>query len=154
MSSDENARAVRPLFIDTGAFFARFNDRDTEHERATAVFEAIGAGDLAYRPLYTSGYVLSELATLTLRKAGHAAAVEALNRVADSPNVTVLHPDAVAFADTREEFGQYDDHRISFVDHTTGVLARERSIEHVFTFDEGDFRTLGFTVVPSDTGEP
>lgn len=149
----ESVRAARPLFIDTGAFFARFTGRDENHDRATAVFEAIGAGDLAYRPIYTSGYVLSELATLTCRKQGHAAAVEALDR-ADAPGVTILHPDAVAFADTRREFERYDDQQISFVDHTTGVLAREYDVEHIFAFDENDFRTLGFTVVPEDTGEP
>jgi predicted nucleic acid-binding protein len=142
-----------PLFIDTSAFFARLNDRDENYDRVEAVFAAIGAGNLAYRPLYTSGYVLSELATLTLRKANHAAAIEALDRVGSSPDVTVLHPDAAAFADARREFERYDDHRISFVDHTTGVLARAHDIEHVFAFDS-DFRTLGFTVVPADTDEP
>jgi predicted nucleic acid-binding protein len=147
---------ARPLFIDTGAFFARFNDRDDEHDRATAVFEAIKADDLPYRPLYTSGYVLSELATLTLRKAGHAEAVEALDRVADSPNVTVIHPAGSTFTATRREFERYDDQRISFVDHSSAVLTRERDVEHVFTFDERDFRTFGdgFTLVPADIEVP
>ena len=151
MSSD--AQAARPLFIDTGAFFAHFNEKDNDHERASAVFEAIGSGSLPYRPLYTSGYVLSELATLTRRKQGHAAAVEALDR-ADAPGVTVLHPGAATFADTRQTFAQYDDQQISFVDHTSGVLARQNDVERIFAFDENDFRTLGFTVVPEDTGEP
>lgn len=149
----ESVRADRPLFIDTSAFFAQLNDRDENYDRAGAVFAAIGAGNLAHRPLYTSGYVLSELATLTLRKADHAAPIEALDRVGSSPDVTVLHPDAAAFADARRAFERYDDHQISFVDHTTGVLARAHDIEHVFAFD-GDFRTLGFTVVPVDTDEP
>lgn len=144
-------QATRPLFIDTGAFFARFTAQDENHDRASTVFEGIGTGDLAYRPIYTSGYVLSELATLTNRKEGHAAAVEALDR-ADASGVTVLHPDAGEFADTCREFEQYDDQGISFVDHTTGVLAREHDVEHIFAFDN-DFRTLGFTVVPEDTGE-
>ncbi|EMA54883.1 hypothetical protein C451_05930, partial [Halococcus thailandensis JCM 13552] len=38
-------------------------------------------------------------------------------------------------------------------DQLTGVLADERGVEHIFAFDS-DFRTLGFTVVPGDTGEP
>ena len=150
------AEAARPLFIDTGAFFARFNERDEHHDRATAVFEAIGAGDLPYRPLYTSGYVLSELATLTLRKAGHSEAVEALERAAGSPNIRVIHPAASAFDATRAEFERYDDQRITFVDHLSVVLARERDVSHVFTFDGRDFRTFeaGFTLVPGDTDDP
>lgn len=35
----------------------------------------------------------------------------------------------------------------------SGVLADDRGIEHVFTFDPDDFRTLGFVAVPDDTGE-
>lgn len=51
------------------------------------------------------------------------------------------------------EFARYDDQRISFVDHTSGVLADENDIEHVFSFDVDDFHTLGFTVVPEDRGD-
>ena len=151
MSSD--AQAARPLLIDTGAFFAHFDGRITTTNARQQSSKPIGSGSLPYRPLYTSGYVLSELATLTRRKQGHAAAVEALNR-ADAPGVTVLHPGAATFADTRQTFAQYDDQQISFVDHTSGVLARQNDVERIFAFDEDDFRTLGFTVVPEDTGEP
>lgn len=146
------ADGARPLFIDTGAFFAAFNAADTRHSRAMAILKAIRTGELPYRPLYTTGYVLSELATLTLRKKGHGAAVHAIERAADPSNITVLHPDAATFAAAREEFARYDDQQISFVDHITGVLAAERDIERVFAFDT-DFRTLGFTIVPADTGE-
>jgi predicted nucleic acid-binding protein len=55
-----------------------------------------------------------------------------------------------AFDATADRFTTYDDQEISFVDHSTAVLADERDVSHVFAFD-GDFRTLGFTVVPEDT---
>jgi len=48
-----------PLFVDTAAFFARFNRRTAEHERARTVFEGIRSGALPYDPLFTSRYVLS-----------------------------------------------------------------------------------------------
>ena len=48
-----------------------------------------------------------------------------------------------------EVFEQYDDQEISFVDHLTGVLARNRDIENIFAFDS-DFRMLGYTLVPDD----
>jgi predicted nucleic acid-binding protein len=148
--------AARPLFIDTGAFFARFNERDEHHEWAVAIFEAIADGNLPYRPLYTSGYVLSELATLSQRKAGHSEAVEVLNRAAESPHIRVIHPAASAFDATREEFERYDDQGITFVDHLSAVLARERDVSHVFTFDGRDFRKFdaGFTLVPDDVEVP
>ncbi len=140
-----------PLFVDTGAFYARFDEGSSRHERADAVFEDIGKGKLLHRPLYTSSYVLDELATLILSHRNHGAAAEALDRVLDSP-VTVIHPDRTDFDSAREQFLRYDDQEISFTDHMSGVLAEERGVEHIFTFDS-DFRTLGFTVVPDDTEE-
>lgn len=144
--------AATPLFVDTGAFYARFDGSAARHERADAMFEGIGTGDYPYRPVYTSSYVLDELATLVLSHRTHADAVAALNRVLDS-SVVVLHPDETDFRRAREQFTRYDEQDISFTDQMSGVLASERDIEHVFTFDSDHFRTLGFTVVPDDTGE-
>ena len=151
MSSSDVSGAT-PLFIDTGAFYARFVGTAQRHDRATVVFEAIGEGEAMYRPLYTSTYVLDELATLILSHRDHEGATAALERVRQSPT-TVVHPDRADFERTCEQFARYDDHEISFTDHMTGVLAAERDIEHVFTFDPDHFRTLGFTAVPDDTGD-
>jgi predicted nucleic acid-binding protein len=140
-----------PLFVDTAAFFARFNERATEHDRARAVFDRIRSGDLQYGPLFTSRYVLSEFATLMLRKVGHRPAVTALNRIREASSFNVLSVGGDAFDRTCEQFARYDDQRISFVDHSSAVLADDRGIDSVFTFDRADFRTLGFTVLPDDT---
>lgn len=48
---------------------------------------------------------------------------------------------------------QYDDHEISVTDQMSSVLASERDIKYVFTFDPDHFRTLGFTAVPHDTAD-
>ena len=140
-----------PLFIDTGALYARFVATAQRHEQATTVFESIGDGTVPYRPLYTSTYVLDELATLILSHHDHEAATAAIERVRQSPT-KVIHPYKTAFDATCEQFAQYGDHDISFTDHMSAVLADERDIEHVFTFDADHFRTLGFTAVPADTG--
>jgi len=142
-----------PLFVDTAAFFARFNERAAEHERAAAVFQGIRRGDLAYGPLFTSRYVLQEFATLTNRKVGHAAAVTGFETIRTASSFNVLPVDAGTFEQAFDQFETYDDQQISFVDHTSGVLAAARDIEYVFTFDGDDFRTLGFAVVPADTGD-
>jgi len=144
--------SARPLFVDTGAFYARADEDDRHHETATEVFEDVRSGDLPYRPLYTSQAVLSELATLCLYKLGHETAVEALTTVRASGSFNVLPVDRAAFESATLQFEAYDDQGISFVDHTTAVLADERDVEHVFAFD-GDFRTLDFTVIPEDTGD-
>lgn len=141
-----------PLFIDTGAFFARFNERTVEHDRARAVFQDIRDGEVQYGPLVTSRYVLSELATLMRRKVGHPPAVNALETIRSAESINVLPLGSGAFDRTCERFARYDDRRISFVDHSSGVLADDYDIEHIFTFDTDDFHTLGFVVVPADTG--
>lgn len=142
-----------PLFVDTGAFFAHFVENSPRHKRARAVMDAIQAGDLHFRPMYTTGYVLSELTTLILRKKSHQKAMDTLNRIRGSPVVTILHPDESQFESICHNFGRFDDQQISFVDHATGTLATEFDAEHVFAFDS-DFRTLGFSLVPDEISLP
>ncbi len=62
-----------------------------------------------------------------------------------------FEPGSSGEADVSERI-RTGDRAVSFVDHTTAVLADERDVDHVFAFDD-DFRTLGFTVVPADTGQ-
>jgi len=138
-----------PLFVDTGAFYARADEDDKHHETAKRVFDGIRTGDLAYRPVYTTQAVLSELATLCLYKLGHDDAVRALTAVRESESFNILSVGRSAFEAAAGQFGEYDDQEISFVDHTTAILADERDVGHVFAFDS-DFRTLGFSVVPED----
>lgn len=142
-----------PLFVDTGAFYARADDDDIHHETATRVFDTIRSGELPYRPLYTSQAVISELATLLLYKLGHEDAVRTLTAIRESESFTIVPVSRDAFETTAVRFAEYDDQQISFVDQATGVLADERNVDHVFAFDS-DFRTLGFTLVPTDIPLP
>jgi predicted nucleic acid-binding protein len=84
--------AATPLFVDTGAFYARADADDNHHDTATRVFEGIRSGEVAYRPLYTSQAVLSELATLLLYKLGHDYAVRALSSIRESESFNVSYP--------------------------------------------------------------
>lgn len=138
-----------PVFVDTGAFYARADGDDEHHEAAVRLFEGIRSGDVAYRPIYTSQAILAEFATLSLYKLGHDTAADALTAIRESRSINVVPVGEPTFETAAARFVEYDDQRISFVDHTTGVLADERGVEHVFGFDS-DFRTLGFTLVPAD----
>lgn len=142
-----------PLVIDTGALYARSDEDDTHHDTASRLFEDIRAGEVAYRPIFTSQAVLSEFATLALYKLGHRTAVRVLNAVRESTSINVLTVGRSTFELAADQFEAYGDQEISFVDHTTSVLAADRNVEHVFGFD-ADFRTLGLTLVPADVGYP
>ncbi|WP_254533497.1 type II toxin-antitoxin system VapC family toxin [Natrinema gelatinilyticum] len=140
-----------PLFIDTGGFYAAYVEDDANHARASAVFDAIRTGE--YGPIFTSRYVLAELATVILYRKSHHHAVSILEEIRASETINVVPVTDGMFNAAHERFVDYDDQEIAFFDHLGGALAREYEIEHVFTFDPGDFHTLGFTVVPEDTGE-
>ncbi len=142
----------RPLFVDTNAFVAVFDTDDAHHEAANAVLDGIRDGDLAYGPIFTSRYVLSETATVLLYGVGHREAVDALATIRASGTFNILDVTAPIFDRTADQFAQYDDQRISFVDHLNGILCEQFDIEHIFAF-EADFQTLGLTRVPVDTGD-
>ena len=138
---------AKPVFVDTGAFYARADEDDDHHEDATRLFDGIRTGAVEYRPLYTSQAVLSEFATLALYKLGHGTAASALGAIRASDSINVVPVDESAFETAGAQFETYEDQQISFVDHTTSILAEERDIEHIFAFDS-DFSTLGFTLIP------
>lgn len=140
---------AKPVFVDTGAFYARADEDDIHHEAATRLFDGIRSGAMVYRPLYTSQAVLSEFATLALYKLGHETAASALGAIRASESINVVPVDQPAFETAAAQFERFEDQQISFVDHTTSILADERDIEHVFAFDS-DFSTLGYTLIPED----
>jgi len=142
----------RPLFVDTNAFVALFDEDDVHHEPANAVIDGIQAGALPYGPVFTSRYVLSETATTLLYGVGHREAVEALTTIRESSTLNLLDVTEPIFDRTAEPFAAYDDQQISFVDHLNSVLSNEFDIEYIFAFED-DFRTLGLTRVPVDTGD-
>ena len=80
----------QPLFIDTGAFFAWVNTYVGRHETAQSVFDALRREAIPYQPLFTSRYVLSELATLTSRKVIHKTAVDVLQTIRRSESFNIL----------------------------------------------------------------
>lgn len=141
-----------PLFIDTNAFVAAFNEDDVHHVAAITVFDDIRDGTVDYGPLFTSRYVISETATTVLIAVGHSQAVEVLQMIRGSPSINVLDVDPALFDRTVEQFEAFDDQRISFIDHMNAVLAAAYDIDHIFAFDD-DFATLGLTRVPVDTGD-
>jgi predicted nucleic acid-binding protein len=135
--------------LDFETVHARADEDDRHHEDAIRLFNGIRSGKIAYRPIYTSQAVLSEFATLALYKLGHDTATSALTAIRDSNSVNVLPIGEPAFETAAAQFVDYDGQQISFVDHTTSILASERGVEHIFAFDS-DFRTLGFSLVPDD----
>lgn len=152
--NDFSPSSVGPtaLFVDTSAFFAYFDSDADEHEPTRRFFRSLTGESprFPYRPLYTSSYVVDELATLLQAERTAEIAIEALRlifQLADDDMLEIVKESEDTFARTREEFYRYDDQEISFTDHMIAVQAHKRNIDHVLAFD-GDFRTLDLTVIP------
>lgn len=135
------------LFLDTSGLFAYFHPRADEHDATREFFRAVVDGTLPYRPLYTNTYVVDELVTLLQSKATPELAREAFDRIVDSETIDLIYETESRFDAVGDALRTYTDHRISFTDHMIAGTMQERHIDHVLAYD-GDFETLGLTVVP------
>ena len=128
------------IFIDTGAFLARYLSRDQHHKAATALWEKIRAE----RELcVTSNFVLDETFTLLARRASYSFAAEKARVIYASEALQILPPDALVESAALNWFEKYADQKVSFTDCVSFVLIREANIGHVFSFD-AHFEQAGF----------
>jgi len=131
------------IFVDTAAFLAVENRRDTHHEKALAFRDAaLRAGEL----LVTTDYVLAESYTIIRLRAGHAVAIEFGEALKASRilRVEYLTPDVLDAA--WEIFKSFEDKEFSFTDCTSFAMMEHLKISAAFTFDE-HFRQYGRFVI-------
>lgn len=130
------------IFVDTGAWYARYVAEDVDHPAAVAWFAAAPAR------LITTDYVVDELLTL-LKTRGYA-------NIAFSVGADLLAGQACQFvyvqpADIQKAwviFSTYRDKGWSFTDCTSRVLIERLEIRTACAFDD-HFRQFGsVTVVP------
>lgn len=102
--------------------------------------------------LHTSDYVVDETVTFLRYHTSHATACVALDNFRDlvTAGLLVCHSiDTELYQRAEVVFRQYHDQKFSFTDCTSFALCQRNSIRHVATVD-GDFRILGFLLVPYD----
>jgi predicted nucleic acid-binding protein len=135
------------IFVDTGAFLARYLKRDEHHETALRGFR-----DLEGRPAATSTHVLDETFTLLGRWAGNRFAAERARAILASPSLRILRPTAGDEVAALDDFERHADQRVSYTDALSFVLMRARGIHEAFAFDR-HFALAGFTLWPPAGGE-
>lgn len=133
------------IFVDTGAFLARYLGRDQHHVRAVEAWRRLGTE--IERPA-TSNFVLDETFTLLGRWAGYAFAAERARTLLHSDLLQILRPGEQEELDAVELFGKYADQQVSFTDCVSFVLMRKHAIERAFTFDR-HFDAAGFRLWPA-----
>ncbi len=132
------------IYIDTGAFLARYLTRDQHHERAAAYWNRLGA---ARERCLTSSYVLDETITLLGRRAGYGFAAERARNLYASSHLTILRPDDQDEQNALDLFEKFADQKVSFTDCISFVLMTRASVKRVFTFDPR-FERAGFRTLP------
>ena len=128
------------IYLDTGAFIARYVQRDQYHHQALKAWESLAKSG---QRCATSNFVLNEAFTLLARRAGYHFAAQRARRILSSDVLTILRPveeDEYAAVDLLEK---YADQAVSFTDCVSFVLMRRHGIKEVFSFDS-HFARAGF----------
>ena len=133
------------IFIDTGAFIARYVERDQYHTRAVQYWRELQESRL---PCVTSNLVLNETFTLLARRAGHEFAAERARSIYASSILHVLRATENEELAALDYLEKYADQQVSFTDCVSFVLMKAHDIRDVFAFDR-HFALAGFNVQPS-----
>jgi predicted nucleic acid-binding protein len=132
------------IFIDTGAFLARYVSKDQYHLQATRAWQELAT---TAEPCATSSFVLDETFTLLARRAGYVFAAQRARLLLTSRALSILRPDAEVELKAVAVMEKYADQQLSFTDCTSLILMREAGIRRAFTFDR-HFQIAGFEVWP------
>ena len=133
------------IFIDTGAFLARYLERDQYCKEAAGLWREL---DQTRPILFTSNFVLDETLTLLARRSSYAFAAAKGRTIFASNAFVILRPSAEDELASLKLFKKYADQEISFTDCASFTLMRKVGLSRVFTFDK-HFRWAGFEVVPA-----
>ncbi len=133
------------IFIDTWAWLALADKRDTHHNKAKETYEKTKKGLLV-----TSNFILDELITLLFRSVSYDKAVlfvDAMFALAEKGKLQVVEVDKGIFFKAWELKKKYEDKPdISFTDFTSFIIMKEKGIKKVFTGDKHFEKVnMGFT---------
>ncbi len=133
------------IFVDTSAFLAIENRRDTHHVLALNFRDTcLKTG----QPLFTSDYVLDESYTIIRLRAGHANAVEFGENPRRSHLIHIEYITPEIIEEAWKLFKAFADHDFSFTDCTSFALMGSLHITNAFTFD-AHFKEYGrFNIKP------
>jgi len=132
------------IFVDTGAFVARWVARDQHHAAAVEGWRRLAELQLA---CVTTNHVVDETLTLLGRRTNHEFAAEKGTTLLTSGALTVVRPGREDELAALVLFEKYADQRVSFTDCLSFATMRQRGLVRAFTFD-GHFRFAGLTVWP------
>jgi hypothetical protein len=131
------------IFVDTGAWVARFSRRDQYHKPAAKTWAKLEASG---EQVVTSDSVVAETISLLGRNTGPKAAVQAGRFLHNWNELIVLRATREDEEAALELLGKFADQSIGFVDCLSFALMRRYRIPMAFSFDR-HFTLAGFQLV-------
>jgi predicted nucleic acid-binding protein len=132
------------IFIDTGAFLARYLPRDDHHREATRSWKRLARQ--AWK-CYTSNFVLDETFTLLARRSSYSFAAARARNLYASKALQILRPTADDEHEALLLFEKYADQEVSFTDCISFALMKRQRLHRAFAFDR-HFKDAGFELWP------
>jgi predicted nucleic acid-binding protein len=133
------------LFVDTSAFYALADKKDSNHRRARAFLTALQRKGQA---LVTTTDVFDETVTLVRYRLGHRAAVTLGGKLLESRWCRIVEIMDETRRGAWDVFVRYADQTFSFTDCTSFATMRSMHLPEAFTFDRRDFAGAGFLARP------
>lgn len=121
------------IFIDTGAFLARYIKADQFHKKANELWLKIEKKE---NKCFTSNFVLDELATLLFRRTGAEFAESKIQNIYASTRLEILRPSKEDEMEAIALMKKYSEHQISFTDCISFSLMKKNKLNIAFSFDE------------------
>lgn len=137
---------MNAIFVDTWAWYALTNKRDSGHQRAKAIINDIANQNT---PLVTTSLVIYESVTLTRYDLGYPAAKklrDTLNALVDADGLHVEFPRSDLETEAWAIFDKYADQDFSFVDCYSFAVMKHQKLVQAFTADH-HYQIMGFILV-------
>lgn len=131
------------IFVDTGAWVARFSRRDQYHKRAAEIWAKLKTSN---ERVITSDSVFAETVTLLDRNVSPLAAVEAGRYLHGWNKLAILRAVKEDEAAALEFLRKFTGQSIGFVDCLSFALMRRHRITTAFSFDR-HFELAGFPLL-------
>jgi predicted nucleic acid-binding protein len=131
---------IKPLFVDTTAWYALADNGDRHHAEAVRILAELKRDR---RRLITTNHVVSETYALARARLGMSTATQILTQFRTSVMAQRIHVTEVWESAAEDLLTRYDDQEFSYVDATSFVVMSRLTLQEAFAFDH-HFSTAGF----------
>jgi predicted nucleic acid-binding protein len=132
------------IFVDAGAFIARYLKRDQHHRRAVDAWKALAN---ERTPCITTSFVLNETINYLLRRVSPRFAADVAEALYSSKNLGIIRPTEEHEVAAIDLLRKYADQKVGFTDCISFALMHDMKILRAFSFDR-HFDLPGFVRFP------